>query len=353
MLALLGLSLIVVSSKGSYKKGFVAGCIGLLLAYIGFDPMTGWARFTFGVEFLQDGIPDVPFFIGMFGISQAILLAVEPEFAATNEVKGSVWDGVKLTFKYPVTLIKSAVMGALLGATPAVGITTANLLAYNETVRSSKHPETFGKGDPEGIIAPQAAACAVEGGALIPTLALGIPGSAASALFLSALMVQGLKPGLELFSGSASVVYSLFLGLFFSYILYLVIGLAAAKPFTKITLMRNEYLIPIIVVLCVTGAIAFEGSFMDVVVALFAGIFGYFMKRHSYQQVPLVLGFVLGSMMEQNFHRTLMIGGYASFVTRPISAVILIIVLYAVSGSFVRALFKRAFGKRQGRTNAS
>lgn len=346
MLALLGLSIVASVSRGATLKGFLAACLGLMLTFFGYDLITGYQRFTFGLTYLEDGIPEIQLIIGLFGIAQALALAEEGgTISKIGEVAGSAWKGIWITLRYYVTLLRSIAIGALLGTLPGVGITTANFLAYNEAMRSPKDKHIpFGQGNPEGVVASEAANNAVEGGALIPTLTLGIPGSAASALFLGALMIQGLRPGMELFTVSGKIVYSAFAGMLLGFIMMFLLGMLGARFFVRVTLVPSEVLVPLIILLTLTGSYAVANSLEDVILTALFGFIGYVMNRHHYPTVPLVLGVVLGSLIEKNFHRALLAGhgSYAVFVTRPISLILLLIIVVAVLYPYLGNWLKRS-----------
>src|SRR5216684_1490545 len=202
-LAVLGLTVVAVAALGSTVKGLAMGALGIAISLIGIDSILGTERYTFGFVYLLDGISFVPVMVGLFAITELTTMMLE----------GSLWDGFWDTFRYPFTLIQSTAVGAFLGMIPGIGATAANFLAYSVAQRSSKHPERFGKGAPEGVIAPEASNNSCIPTSLIPALTLGIPGGATSAILLVAVTLQGLRPGPMLFTSSPELIWGFFMGL--------------------------------------------------------------------------------------------------------------------------------------------
>ena len=339
MLSMCGLTIIAVVSKAALRRGLIAGGIGLMMSFFGQDLMTGQSRFDFGILELEAGLPFIVALVGMFAASQAIKLSEQTgSISRVGTVTGGgVKEGVRLTFKYPWTLIKSSIIGTIVGAVPGAGISAANFLAYMEAIRTSKDPDSFGKGNPEGVVACEASNNAVEGGSLIPTLTIGIPGNATTAAFLGAVMIHGMRPGMDLFSTNASVTYSLFIGLILANICFFLIGLVAINWFSKITLIRNEYLVPMIFLLCLVGSFALDNKFSDMVLCLIFGVLGYFFKKFDFPVIAVILGMILGPIGERGFHQSLMMakGSYLIFFTRPISLVLFLLMVLVLTFQFV------------------
>ena len=349
MLAILGLAVIAVVSKADLRRGLISGGLGLIFSFFGQDLMTGQFRFDFGILSLQDGLPFIVGLIGMFAASEAISLSEqEGSISETGKVLGGVREGIKLTFKYPVTLIRSSIIGTLIGALPGAGISAANFLAYMETIRSSKNPDSFGKGNPEGVVACESSNNAVSGGSLIPTLTIGIPGNATTAAFLGGVMIHGLRPGMDLFSTNAVITYSLFVGLILANLAFFIIGVSATNIFSKITIVRNELLVPLILVLSMIGAFALNNRFSDVVLVLVFAVLGYFLKKYGFPVIGVVLGMILGPIAETGYHQSLMISGgsYAIFFTRPISLILFLATVLALGSQFLKPYWDRYLKKR-------
>lgn len=344
-LALFGLSIVSSIAGKSIVKGLMAGTLGLLIATIGLDPIGGFPRFTFGMPELSTGIGFIPIMIGLFATSEAFK-SMEDIF---KEKKVSVTlDKVKLKwheFKGLIgTILRSSGIGTFTGMIPGAGADIAAFVAYNEAKRFAKHKDEFGKGDLRGVAAPEAAGNSVTGGAMIPLLTLGIPGDAVTAVLLGALMVQGLQPGPMLFESNGPIVYTLFVGMLLANILLLVFGLLGIRFFTKVLHIPKTILTPLILMLCVVGAYSLGNNYFDVVVMFVAGVVGYFFKRFEIPASPVILGLILGPMMESNLRRALVMsqGDLSIFYTRPITVVLLTIaVITLFTPFFTKKLMKK------------
>ncbi|WP_144440585.1 tripartite tricarboxylate transporter permease [Limnochorda pilosa] len=339
LLAVFGLTIIVTISANNLGKGLISGAFAFLLGTVGMDPVSGWPRFTFGYSELLDGVPLLPALIGLFSMSQAIKLAGE---RLTLPEAGSIKDRVMPTWtetrKNLVTYLRSSVIGTFIGIIPGAGTDIASFVAYNEAKRFAKKPEEFGKGAIEGVAASEAANNAVTGGSLIPLLTLGIPGNAVSAVFLGGLTIHGLLPGASLFTERAEVTYTLILSLFAANLFMLVVGFLGAGPVSKVTKVSNQILAPMIVVLSVIGSYAMRNNMFDVYLMLFFGVVGYFLERYDYPLAPMVLGIILGPMAEGEFRRSMMMfqGSFLPFLTRPISVVLILLIIAALVIPLVR-----------------
>ncbi|MBY0223474.1 tripartite tricarboxylate transporter permease [Sporosarcina aquimarina] len=345
-LALFGLSIVSSIAGDSLVKGLMAGTLGLLIASIGLDPIGGFPRFTFGMSELSSGINFIPIMIGLFAASEAFK-SMEDIFTE-NKVKVTI-DKVKLKwleFKGLIgTILRSAGIGTFTGMVPGAGADIAAFVAYNEAKRFAKNKEEFGKGDLRGVAAPEAAGNSVTGGAMIPLLTLGIPGDAVTAVLLGALMVQGLQPGPMLFESNGPIVYTLFVGMLLANVLLLVFGLLGIRLFTKVLLIPQTILTPLILMLCVVGAYSLGNNYFDIVVMFIAGVVGYFFKRFKIPASPVILGLILGPMLESNFRRALVMsqGDLSIFYTRPITVVLLVIaVITLFTPLFSKKLFKKS-----------
>lgn len=345
-LAFFGLSIISSIAGESLVKGLMAGVIGLLIATIGLDPIGGFPRFTFGSTDLTSGIGFIPIMIGLFATSEAFK-SMEDLFSV-NKVKITV-EKVKLKwseFKAIIgTILRSAGIGTATGIVPGAGADIAAFVAYNEAKRFAKNKEEFGKGDLRGVAAPEAAGNSVTGGAMIPLLTLGIPGDAVTAVLLGALMVQGLQPGPMLFETNGAIVYTLFVGMLLANVFLLIFGLSGIRLFTKVLYIPKAILTPIIFVLCVVGAYSLGNNYFDVIVMFIAGVVGYFMKKFAIPASPIILGLILGPMLESNLRRALVMsqGDLSIFYTRPITVVLLsIAVITLFSPLLTKKLMKKS-----------
>lgn len=351
MLAVLGLCAIAVSTDGKMLKGLIAACFGLMIAFVGYDNVSGGVRFDYGTDYLWDGISLIPALIGLFAIAQIVSLYLAGGSIAENPsaVRVSrVSDGVFAVLRHWKTLLRGSAIGAGIGAIPGVGGTVAAFLAYSVTVQLSPHPETFGKGDIEGVIAPESSNNAREGGALIPTLAFGIPGSAEMAVFLGLLVLHGLQPGPSLLINHLDVITSLMLSIAIASVLASVVCLAVARQLALITLIDVNYLVPVILSVSLVGAYALASSMYDVIVAVIFGGVGYLMIRYDYPRLPLVIAMFLGEVAEVNFRQSMMIarGDWTVFVTRPLSLVLFLLVILSLAVPLIRyGLRRRHIGK--------
>jgi len=319
--------------KESVVKGLISLGLGLVLSGIGYDPISGALRFTFGLPYLEDGIQLVPAIIGLFAISE-VFVFVESGGTISNslEAKGGLKEGFKQTFRFPGTLLRSTAIGAVIGALPGIGVSAANLIAYVAAKARSKHPDLFGTGAPEGVIAPESSNNAVTCTSLIPTLTLGIPGSSSAALLMGALMIHGLIPGSALFTTYGKVTYTFFFGLGLSNIFMLLVTILSVRYLVKVTSVNVSFLIPIIVSLCFIGSYAMRNNIGDAVITMIFGLLAFVMRKLKYPIICLLLPIILGTMMERGYHQSLMLSGgsYSIFWASPISKVILAITLFSL-----------------------
>jgi putative tricarboxylic transport membrane protein len=350
MLGVLGLCAIAASSDGKLIRGLQASAFGLMIAFVGYDNVGGDVRFTLGIDYLWDGVPLVPALIGLFAIAQIMLLCLAGGSITENPAAvrvSRVRDGVAAAFTHYPTVLRGSVIGAVVGAIPGVGGTVAAFLAYSVTAQMSDKPETFGKGNVQGVIAPEAANNAREGGALIPTLAFGIPGSAEMAVFLGLLVLHGLQPGPSLLINHLDVITSLLLSIALASVIASMICLAAARTLALITLVDVNWLVPVILVVSTVGAYALRSSMYDAVVTVIFGCVGYLMLRFDYPRLPLVIALFLGEVVEINFRQTMMIAGgdWTIFFSRGLSLTLFLLVLLSLCVPFVRYVGRARFAR--------
>jgi putative tricarboxylic transport membrane protein len=327
-LAIFGLSMVAAIGGDSGVKNLISGAFGVLLATVGLDLTTGVERFTFGVYELSDGIGLVPVLIGLFAIGELLVQASQLNVVATMLKLDAVRLPSMADFrKCAKSIFLSSGLGTFIGILPALGATTAALVAYNETKRWSSHPEEFGKGAIEGVAGPEAANNAAVGGAMVPTLALGIPGSSTTAIILVGLIVQGVRPGPHLFNEQPQLLYAVFASMLAANVLYLVMGLFAAKLFARISLIPNTFLWPAVFVLSVIGAYGPNQSMIDVTVMLVAGVLGFLFRRFGFSPAPLIMGLVLGTMAEETLKQSLIIfdHNWLGFFSRPIVVTLFVV----------------------------
>ncbi len=348
-LAVFGLSMISSLGAKAVLKNLIGGTIGVFIACVGMDEISGFGRYDFGITHLMDGISFIPVMIGLFAATEVFRQADIGirKVVVDRKISGLLptWQEIKSVKK---TLIRSSLIGTFIGILPAEGGTVASFIGYNEAKRFSKEPEKFGTGVIDGIAGPECANNAATGGAMIPTMALGIPGSGTTAVILGALLVQGMRPGPLLFLQHTDVVYSVFVGMFFANLIFLVLGLGGAKLFSKVLLVPNYVLSPIILVLCMVGTYALHNNMADVWIMLTCGIIGYKMKEYGFAAAPIVLGLVLGELIEISLRRSLIVfeNNPLIFFTRPWSAAFIVLTILGLCSPAIRTWFENRGQKK-------
>ena len=341
-LAIFGLTIISSLSTGNYIKAFIATLIGLLLNTIGMDPFTGYLRFTFGVAELADGFSFIPALIGLFALSE-IFLSIERS-VTTKEILKKVsgkMPRIKEMWQIKRIVLQSSFIGTVIGVVPGAGATIAAFIAYNEAKRSSKNREQFGKGALEGVAASGAATSGSVGGALVPLLTLGIPGSAATAVLIGALMLHGLTPGPELFKDKSTIVFGIFASLFVAYFFMLFLGIIGNQLWIKIISAPKALLNPAILAIAFIGSYAVGNSMFDVWACLGFGVLGWILRRYDFPTAPVILGLILGFLAETNFRRALLMGDGKIFFERPVSLIMLILAALSLFWPIISAAFKK------------
>ncbi|MBQ8082034.1 MAG: tripartite tricarboxylate transporter permease [Clostridia bacterium] len=322
-LALFGLSVIASVSGKSLIKGLISGGLGILLSTVGIDSISGLTRFTFGNIRLYNGVKMLAVLLGVYAIAQMIVRVANPENGKASEMQAS-GENDRLTgaeVKQSLwTMIKSALIGAFIGAVPGTGGAIASFIAYNEAKRCAKPGEKFGEGELKGVAAPEAANNGATAATLIPLLTMGIPGDVVAATLLGAFTMHGLVVGPKLFSNSGPVLYAILIGCVISQLFMFFQGKYLLKLFVKITHIPQQLLTAMLVVICCAGAFAIGKSEMDITVMLIFGIVAYLMQKLDFPPVPIVLGMVLGPIAESNLRNSLVMSGgsWAIFVQRPI-----------------------------------
>jgi putative tricarboxylic transport membrane protein len=326
-LVVFGLSTICGLSERSLLRGLVAGVIGLMLTTIGQDPIDGAARLTFGSTTMLQGINIVVAMVGLFAIPQVINTLTEFYRGGAAQVNPQSvkvelpsWRQLKQNFG---VMLRTSGLGTIIGVVPGAHGPVAAFLAYDHVKRFAKDPESFGKGDIRGVIAPECANHAVTGGAMIPMLSLGFPGDPATAIILGGLLIHGIQPGPLLFSQHPEIVYTIYVEIIIGYIMVCIIQLYGVRLFVR-TLMVPPHLLAVgILVMCVVGSYAIRNSFLDVYVMLAIGLLGYVLQRAHIPVTPIVLGLVLGGIMERDFRTALLMseGDPSVFYTSPIAMV--------------------------------
>lgn len=343
-LVLLGLTLICSFGQKSVIKGLISGVIGLIIMTAGLDPMMGTPRFTFGVVELQAGISFLPAMIGLFAIPQIFIgIAGKTQVIPRYESKIS---GVLPKFKDILKLLRAMSLGSLvgtgIGAIPGAGGPIAVFLSYDYAKKTSKNSDNFGKGEPEGVAAPESANNAVAGGALIPMLTLGIPGDPITAILLGALMIQGLVPGPLLFQQTPQFVYSVFWAFLVANLMNLCLTFSTIKLWVRVLKVPEKILLPIIATLCVVGTYALRNTFFDTGIMFCFGLLGYFMKKYGFPIVPMLLAIILGPNLEEHLRMSLIIsqGDPTIFITHPISLTFIIISIFSFISPLITPAMK-------------
>ena len=344
MVCLFGLTIIAGVSGKSMIKGIISACIGLLLSCVGTDPMTGYDRLTFGVGRLYMGLDLAVCLIGLFALVEILAKAELKPDALHLDAKKMEDNGVITKEEYkrmarPVLL--SSLIGSLVGIIPGTGASEASWFSYNTAKNMSKHPEEFGHGSVEGIAAAESANNAVTGATLIPLLTLGIPGDGTVAIMLSALMINGLNPGLSLFTSDGDIMYAIMLGLILVNLFMLLQGKFLTKLFAKVVSIPQEILTPIIVIFCFAGAYSVNKNYFDVSVALVFAVIAWVLRKLDMPAVPILLGMVLGNMTETNFRRALLISdGSPSIFFSSIYCIIFLVLIVVAVVAIVRGKLK-------------
>jgi TctA family transporter len=344
MMALWGLTVIATFSEGSLMKGLIASLLGVLVAFIGTDVVTATPRFTFGTEFLMDGISFPVAMIGLFAVSEMMKLFIKGtpivDRSLVHEVS-SVWDGVRDGLGHWWLVMRSSLLGLWIGVLPGVGASVAGLAAYAQAVQTSRTPERFGKGAVEGVIAPDATMGANEGGGLMPTLAFGIPGGESMAILLVAFVSLGVVPGPEMLTKKLDLVFSMVWILVIANITVTLIGLAITPWLARLPALQANLMVPTVLSVCAVGAYAVRGRIEDVILAAVFGVLGYLMDKYRYSRANFVIGMVLATMIERNLHISLTLYGNDFLLDRPIALGLLIFVIVTAALPFLRNWHRR------------
>jgi putative tricarboxylic transport membrane protein len=329
MMAMVGIAFIAVISGKSLIKGLIAGGFGLLLGMVGLDQSTSIERFTFGSLFLWDGINLVPVALGLFAVAEMIEVAVEggsiTEKIVSSEI-GGVLRGIKDTFAHLWLVFRCSILGNMIGVIPGIGGDVACFFAYGHARQTEKNRDLFGTGVVEGVIAPQSAINAKEGGALVPTVAFGIPGSAGMAILLGAFYIQGIKSGPEMLGSNLWLIFCMAWTIALANIMGAGICMAFANRMARVALLPGGYLFPIVLILAGIGAYCTRDAVPDLVVTATLGFVGYLMKKYEWPRPVVIIGLVLARVAEKNLLLSLRLY-HETFFLRPITIVLIIIVI--------------------------
>ena len=329
-LALLGLICVAGVSGGSLLKGIVAAAFGVALSTVGVDPVSGTVRLTFDISYLLAGIPIIPALIGLFGITEMLTKSLEIDDFTTGvlpeQKRYHLIEIVRIFMKSKMVTLKSAFIGTFVGVLPGTGTAIATWVSYGEATRAAGPDDKYGDGDPKGIIAAETANNAVTGGAMVPLLTFGIPGDPVTAILIAALLVQGIDPGPFFIREHANMFVHILLMLVVANLMMVAFALFVRRFLYLFVRMRGDVLVPMIAVMSAAGAFSINNSTYEVMLVVILGLVGYFMLRFGYPMAPIVLGIVLGPIVEDNLRNALAVHDMnpMAFVTRPISAGLLI-----------------------------
>ncbi len=356
--SIFGLTIIASLSAESLLKGIAGGFLGLMISMIGMAPVGGDVRFDLGVPDFQGGVELISILIGFFCIPEILKLAVNPENTYEDaQPEGtllkSTWENMKIGWLNVVNhmgnTLRSSVIGAFVGILPGAGGNIANLVAYSETKRVAKDPESFGKGNAQGVVATESSNNAVVEGAMVPLLALGVPGSPPAAIIYGALLLQGLAPGPELFTSRGDITYAFLFSFFVSNIMIVIFGLLVGKwVYQAVVKIPTRVLIPSILLLTIVGSYAIRSNSMDVIVMFVGGILGLIMRELEFNPGPIVLGLILGPIAEKGFVQGLIMGNAVSadmpwliFFVRPLSIILIVLSVISAAWPLIRKMWDK------------
>jgi putative tricarboxylic transport membrane protein len=330
-LILMAMVLIASVSQGSLVKGLIAGLLGMLVSMPGVDPSSGMPRLTFDFHQMNSGLKLLPVLIGVFAVSQIIsdILDIGRKIERVESTKTAIMIKARDWVRYGGNMLRSGLIGTLVGILPGVGASIGSVIAYTTAKNVSKTPEQFGKGSEEGIVASETANNATVGGALIPLIAMGIPGSVIDAILIGALMIHSIQPGPTLFITNPDVVYAMIAACLIGNLVMLAVMTGSVNWVAKLAYIPRTYLLPVIIVCCVIGAFGLDNVMFDVWVMLVFGVIGFFLERARYPLGPFVIGFVLAPLMESKLRTGLMMtaGSITPIFTRPVAATFLVIAI--------------------------
>ncbi len=351
-LMLWGLATIAAVSRGAVLRAFIIMGVGLLLSFIGQDPRTAELRFTLGSVYLWDGLSLVPVILGLFSIAEVAHLGISGRRTISGstrvqDLSGSVVEGAAAVFRHFGLFLRSSLIGTVVGIIPGIGGTVASFMAYGQAVQTSKDRDRFGSGDIRGVLAPEAAHDAKDGGALVPLLAFGIPGSEATAVLMTVLLLHGIAPGRALMTQDLPLVFVLIWALFLSNWITSIAGVLLVGPLSRLTTLRVQVLAPVLLALAAIGAFTDKERMADVGLAFLFGAIGYLMKKHRWPRIPLVVALLLGGGIELNLHITAQLHrlGRIQWADRPVLLVLAALLLLSVWLPFSRT-FQASLRKR-------
>lgn len=341
MFAMLGLSMVGVLARGSSSAGFVSGLLGVMIGIIGLAPMVSQFRFSYGSLYLFDGIPIGVVALGLFALPEMVdLVVADRAISQTTELKGGRLDGIRDVGKNKMLVLRNAMLGTGIGMIPGVGGSVVDWIAYGITKQTVKDPENFGKGDIRGVIGPESANNAKEGGALIPTLLFGIPGSGTTAMLLGGLLLLGIIPGPSMVSTNLDKTLSIAWSLALANVIGTMACLALSRQVSKLALIPAKILTPFLLVIMTVAAFQSTRNWGDLIAFLVIGVIGWFMKQVGFPRPPLLIGFVLAISAERYLHRSMSLYGTEWF-GRPIVVIVFVAIMLILFGASIRDFRKR------------
>jgi putative tricarboxylic transport membrane protein len=331
-LVVFGLVMIAFASRANMVKGLVGGGVGVILSLVGYSDIYDTFRFTMGSDYLWDGIPLVPFVVGLFAVSELISYSarggatVAMDKAADINWRGQVLVGVRDVLSRPMQWIRASAIGAGVGIIPGLGGGVAAFMSYFVGMRHTKEPDLYGKGSVEGIIASETANDAKEGGALLPTVAFGLPGSPDMAILLGAFLLHGLQPGPLMLRDHMDLIYALLFGIVVSQIATSGLGLVMTPLLARLSVLPSRWIAPFVLVLVFAGTYMVRTNIFDVFMAVAAGIFGYLLRRYGFPLITIVIGYILGPLAERSYLQSMQISddSLMIFVTEPIALILML-----------------------------
>lgn len=336
VLAFLALTFVAVLGKEDLMRSLIAALCGMLLAMIGLDNVTNTARFTMGILELQDGLALVPVILGLFAVAEMIdlwarggaLARRQDNMLSAKDTQKQIFKGIGLALSKWWLVLRCSAIGTTMGLIPGLGSAPAAFVAYGHAKQTSKDKESFGKGNVEGVIGPESANDAVEGGALASTLAFGIPGSSSMAILLSGLFILGMQTGPTMLNKNLDVVFLMIFTIIIGNLIGTIIGMFLVNPLSRATAIRAQFMVPVLMAIILTGAYASDRSLLDIGIAILFGLIGYVMKILNYSRAALLIGFVLGFAVEKNLYLALLLDGPFFFMQPVALGLVVITVLF-------------------------
>jgi len=338
-------------------KGWISGFLGLLVAMVGQEGIHAYQRFSYGSTDLAGGLGLLPALVGAFGMAEILMVMAFPAWQTIRDASDRIIPNIREVFGFRRTITRSGILGTLMGLIPGVGEDMGAWVSYAAAKRASKQPEEYGRGSTEGLIAAETGNNAAVPGAIIPVLTLAVPGSAPAAVLLAAMFIHGVRPGPLIMIEFPGFVFEVVAMILFASIAILIFGLALARPLLMVLAIPRERLMPVIFVLCTIGSFAIASRIFDIWVMLGFGLLGFALRAMKYPMAPLVLGIVLGDILDKNFRRAMVLtdGSLEPFFTRPISGVLAAMTALTIIFSFgpVRAAAARLLARRPSKKEAS